>query len=111
MTENELKLAFFKTKTGEKVLHILQEYQKQTKEILELSQQLNRYKEIIAKQDRDIITPEEEDERKTLMENVTSIFFSEQPKQYLFSVADENGDVTDIYDLDQLEKEILAYEE
>ena len=44
------------------------------------------------------------------MENVTSLFFSQQPKKYLFSVSDEEGNVTNIYDIEELEKEILAYE-
>ena len=110
MTENELKLAFFKTKTGQKVLSILKEYKKQTEQIVELSMQLKAYKEIIEKQNKDIITPEEEKETRELMENVTSIFFSQKPKQYLFSVSDEDGNVTDIYNIEELEKEIMAYE-
>lgn len=110
MTENKLKIAFFKTNTGKKVLKILQEYKKQTQEIVELSQQLSQYKEIVNKQNKDIITPEMEKETKELMENVTSLFFSQQPKKYLFSVSDEEGNVTNIYDIEELEKEILAYE-
>lgn len=110
MTENELKIVFFKTNTGKKVLKILQEYKKQTQEIVELSQQLSQYKEIVNKQNKDIITPEMEKETKELMENVTSLFFSQQPKKYLFSVSDEEGNVTNIYDIEELEKEILAYE-
>lgn len=110
MNENEIKIAFFKTNTGKRVMQILEEYKKQTEDIINLSKQLQWYKEAAEKRGPELITPEEEIETRKLMENVTSLFLSKQPKKYEFSIVDENGEVMDIYDIDKLEKEIMAYE-
>lgn len=105
--EKEIVQAFLKTTTGQettkrlaKLLQDIQGLEKKNQDLEQKCMELNALnKELEEKLEKggDMLTTQEENIARNLMEGAISVYKSEKPSRYILSVADENGEECRIY--------------